>query len=80
MTHIQQSSAGRIRGYLLAGVAVLTCPCHVPILILLLSGTAAGAWLADYMLPAVAILAIVFVLSLGAALRALRAGEGNSAP
>ncbi len=74
---VESDGRPAVKRYLLAGVAVLTCPCHVPILIAVLSGTAAGAWLADHTLPAVAILAIVFVLSLSAALRAWRTGEGE---
>jgi|GEM_PF-2902633 len=33
-----------ITGYFLAFTAVITCPCHLPILIVLLSGSAAGAF------------------------------------
>lgn len=49
--------------------AALSCPCHLPILVIALSGTAAGALLADYMAAAVAIMVIVFVVSLRGALR-----------
>jgi len=34
-------------------LVVLSCPCHVPICIALLGGTAVGAWLASNMLPAI---------------------------
>jgi len=40
-----------VRGYLAAVVALVTCPCHLPvtlpILISLTAGTALGAWLQD---------------------------------
>ncbi|MCE0907319.1 broad-spectrum mercury transporter MerE, partial [Pseudomonas alloputida] len=31
-----------ITGYLWGGLAVLTCPCHLPILAVVLAGTTAG--------------------------------------
>jgi mercuric ion transport protein len=34
------------RNHLGALVAILTCPCHVGVAIILLSGTAVGGWLA----------------------------------
>ncbi|MEE9146716.1 MAG: mercury resistance protein [Candidatus Tectomicrobia bacterium] len=36
--------------YLSVGVALLTCPCHVPILVGALSGTVLGGWLSQYTL------------------------------
>lgn len=57
------------RGYFFAALTVITCPCHLPILMVLLSGSAVGAFLTEHVGPAVAIFAVVFVLSLGAALR-----------
>ncbi len=36
-----------LRGYLMLGLAFLTCPCHLPILLVVLAGTAAGAYLRD---------------------------------
>ena len=62
---------GKAKGYWLALIAALTCPCHVPILVLALSGTSAGVLLADYTVAALALMTIAFVLSLRAALRAL---------
>lgn len=62
--------SGKAKGYWLAAVAALTCPCHIPILILALSGTAAGALLADNLVAALAIMTVVFLLSLRSALRA----------
>lgn len=57
--------------YITALLAVLTCPCHLPILLLLLSGTAAGAFLQENTAVAVGLLLPVFVLSLIAAWRLL---------
>lgn len=36
-----------IKGYRLIALAVVACPCHWPLLALLLSGTAVGAFVAD---------------------------------
>ena len=46
------------------GLAIVTCPCHVPILLGLLAGTVLGAWLRHYMLVAVLAMSGVFVLTL----------------
>lgn len=61
---------GKAKGYWLALVAALSCPCHIPLLMLALSGTAAGALLADNLAAALAIMTVVFLLSLRGALRA----------
>jgi mercuric ion transport protein len=37
-----------ITGYLWGGLAVLTCPCHLPILAVVLAGTTAGAFLGEH--------------------------------
>ena len=60
-------------GYALAVLALLTCPCHLPVLALLLSGTAAGALLSEHLGAAVEVFSVLFVLFLVAAMRALRA-------
>ncbi len=57
--------------YITALLAVLTCPCHLPILLLLLSGTAAGAFLQANTGLAVGLLLPVFLLFLIAAYRLL---------
>lgn len=49
--------------YMLGGITLLTCPCHLPILLLLLSGTAAGAYLSENLGAAALIMLPVFVLS-----------------
>lgn len=53
-------------------LAALTCPCHAPLLVLLLSGTAAGAALREHLGSAIALMAVVFVPSLALALRHLK--------
>lgn len=55
--------------YLMAAVAVATCPCHLPILIVVLSGTAVGAVLLEHWGWAVLTLTALFVGSAWAAVR-----------
>ena len=49
--------------------AALTCPCHLPIYALLLSGSALGALLADHMLVSAAVMGAIFTFSLMVFLR-----------
>lgn len=38
----------RISGYLFTALAVVSCPCHLPLLLALLAGTTAGATLSQH--------------------------------
>lgn len=49
--------------YITALLAFLTCPCHLPILLLLLSGTAAGSYLSQNLGIAFLLLLPIFLLS-----------------
>lgn len=60
-------------GYVLGLLALLTCPCHLPILAVALSGTAAGALLSEHWAAALALMSVLFVVFLATALRALSA-------
>jgi len=60
------------KGYAWAALAALTCPCHVPIYALLLSGTALGAAVAQNLALAFAVFAGVFLIALVFALRLLK--------
>jgi mercuric ion transport protein len=62
----------RWRAYTWGMLAALTCPCHLPVLALLLSGTAAGAFVSEHWSLAALVLAVVFILFLRAALRGFR--------
>lgn len=55
--------------YLMAAVAVLTCPCHLPLLAAVLAGTALGGVLTEHMGIALAVLAVLFVASAWSAVR-----------
>jgi mercuric ion transport protein len=64
--------SSRWRAWLWGALSALTCPCHLPIVLLALSGTAAGALVSQHMGVAVAVLVALFVLFLTRALRAFR--------
>lgn len=69
------NTASSVRGvmtYAMGAIAVLTCPCHLPVLIVLLSGTVAGAFLAENLFLAVVLLLVVFLLSATATWRLAR--------
>jgi mercuric resistance transcriptional repressor protein MerD len=62
-------------GYLWGALAVLTCPCHLPILAAVLAGTTAGAFLGEHWGIAALALTGLFVLSVTRLLRAFRGGS-----
>ena len=66
------TKVSRSRAYTWGVLAALTCPCHLPVLALLLSGTAAGAFVSEHWSLAALVLAVLFILFLRAALRAFR--------
>ena len=55
--------------YLVAALAVVTCPCHLPIWLALLSGTALAGVISDRMGFAFVALTLLFVVSAWAAVR-----------
>ena len=61
--------------YLWGALAVLTCPCHLPILAAVLAGTTAGAFVGEHWGIAALALTGLFVLSV---VRVLRAFRGRS--
>lgn len=66
------AKVSRWRAYTWSVLAALTCPCHLLMVALLLSGTAAGALIIEHMGVALLALTILFALFLRAALRAFR--------
>ena len=66
------SHRARWRTWFWGALAALTCPCHLPILLLMLSSTAAGALVSQRIGVAVAVLVALFVLFLTRALRTFR--------
>lgn len=71
-------STPRQRGYAWATLAALTCPCHAPLFALLLAGTAAGAFLNEYFGIVLALMSVLFLLSLGIAMKRLNASGPDS--
>jgi mercuric ion transport protein len=63
------STARSVSSVLTGLLAVLTCPCHLPFLLLLLSGTAAGGFVSDHTWLVVAAFVLVFILSIFASWR-----------
>ncbi|MBW4048597.1 MAG: broad-spectrum mercury transporter MerE [Proteobacteria bacterium] len=60
-----------ITGYLWTGVAVLVCPCHLPLLIGALAGTTVGALVSNHWVVALFSLATLFFFSAARAWMAL---------
>jgi mercuric ion transport protein len=62
----------RWRAYTWGALAVLTCPCHLPLLAAVLAGTSLGAFVGDHWGVAALALTGLFFLFLMRALRAFR--------
>jgi mercuric ion transport protein len=73
-TPIEQplSFSRRIAGYVLAFLALITCPCHLPIWALLLSGTAVGGLFTEYSGTFFSALLVLFLISLWGAIYVLK--------
>ena len=63
-------SHSKRRGTLWAGLAAITCPCHLLILAAVLSGTALGALLQEHFKLLLLLFSLLFALSLWAFTRA----------
>jgi mercuric ion transport protein len=61
--------APRWRAYIWGSLAVLTCPCHLPLLAVVLAGTSVGAFVGDHWGVAALALTGLFVLSMTRVLR-----------
>jgi mercuric ion transport protein len=57
------------------GLAFVTCPCHLPILVAVLAGTSLGAYLRDNWVVAGIALTGVFVISLLLGLQWIGSGQ-----
>lgn len=62
--------SSRWRGYAWGALAALTCPCHLPVLALLLSGTAVGALITQHMVLVVMVGVALFGTFAALAVRA----------
>jgi mercuric ion transport protein len=73
------ASRAKRGGILWGTLAVVTCPCHLPILAVVLSGTALGALLQEHFILTLVLFSTLFLLSLWAVTRALSAtGPGDT--
>lgn len=61
----------RWRVYAWGVLAVLTCPCHLPLIALALAGTSAGALLGEHWWIVASALTALFLTTLSRALRAI---------
>ncbi len=61
-----------LKGYLLLGLALLTCPCHLPVLLAVLAGTGLAGVLSQYWELAIVTLSVVFLASLLWGLKVLK--------
>ncbi len=57
-------AAKGLTGKLLLGAAFFTCPCHLPIYIILFGGTALGGYLSENIVLAAGAMTAVFLFSL----------------
>lgn len=74
----EPSAVRGVMTYIMGTIAFLTCPCHLPILLLLLSGTAAGAALAAHTGTALLALLVIFASSAYATWRLLDKREPDT--
>lgn len=75
MAHFDESRQNKVSrwgAYTWAGLAALTCPCHLPLLAAVLAGTTAGAFIGEHWGVAALALTGLFLLSLTRALRAFK--------
>ncbi|TAN26332.1 MAG: mercury resistance protein [Castellaniella sp.] len=61
-----------VTSYLWGALAVLTCPCHLPILAVVLAGTTVGAFIGEHWGVAALTLTSLFVLSLTRLMRVFK--------
>ena len=70
-----QPNATKLTGYLWTGLAVLVCPCHLPLIIGALAGTAAGALLSAHWVLCLVGLVGLFLVFVAQAWRELSGGS-----
>lgn len=64
-----------IKGYVVGAIALIACPCHLPItfplLLALTAGTGLGAWLSGYYWLIFGLLTIIFITGIGLVVRCM---------
>lgn len=66
-----------MRRYVSLGAAALTCPCHLPLVAVLLAGTAAGGFITRNLTPLFVLFGVLFALSLWLFLRSTSGKESE---
>ncbi len=64
-----------LKGYLLLGLAFVTCPCHLPLLLVVLAGTGLAGALTQYFGIAFLVLSVIFIASLALGLKAIKGSD-----
>ncbi len=67
-----------VKGYLMLGLAFVTCPCHLPVVLVLLAGTGMGAYVKENLVLSGIALTGVFLVSLLLGLRWMGSGQRTS--
>jgi hypothetical protein len=68
----------RLKGAGLLTLAIVACPCHLPIVLAVLGGSTIGAILAANVLPLIVVFGAVFVGAVAVGLRALETGSDRA--
>ena len=58
------SSRGERKSLLSLGLAALACPCHLPLVLILLAGTTLSAWMSQHSVVVTLVMLGVFIVSL----------------
>lgn len=66
------STPRSLKGYFLLGVAFVTCPCHLPLLLAVLAGTGLAGALSQHFWLVFLALSVIFVSSLMYGLKTLK--------
>ena len=72
MNGVEKSARTSLKGYFLLGLAFVTCPCHLPLLLAVLAGTGLAGALSQHFWLVFLALSVVFLCSLMYGLKALR--------
>ena len=67
----------RIKGYALLATAVVTCPCHIPIIAAIFAGSALGSVISAHYLLSFIILGLYFSGAIFYGMRLLARNEGK---
>ena len=79
MTDAGSRAPRSLKGYFLLGLAFVTCPCHLPLLVAVLAGTGLAGALSQHFWLIFLALSAVFVASLMYGLKALKGGAQGRA-